>query len=97
MPVSANTTRSSQAEAGLLTNVISREEMVPQARLERALLSEQDFESSASTNSTTGAQLASDISVEAVVPLTERRPPCKRKNKAYFFSSLANVFAVTLP
>jgi hypothetical protein len=28
---------------------------VPQARLERALLSEQDFESSASTNSTTGA------------------------------------------
>jgi site-specific DNA recombinase len=32
-------------------------EMVPQAGLEPALLSEQDFESSASTNSTTGAQL----------------------------------------
>jgi hypothetical protein len=31
--------------------------MVPQAGLEPALLSEQDFESSASTNSTTGAQL----------------------------------------
>ena len=29
--------------------------MVPQAGLEPALLSEQDFESSASTNSTTGA------------------------------------------
>lgn len=29
--------------------------MVPQARLERALLSEQDFESSASTSSATGA------------------------------------------
>ena len=30
--------------------------MVPQAGLEPALLSEQDFESSASTNSTTGAR-----------------------------------------
>ena len=32
--------------------------LVPQAGLEPALLSEQDFESSASTNSTTGAQHA---------------------------------------
>jgi hypothetical protein len=31
--------------------------LVPQAGLEPALLSEQDFESSASTNSTTGARL----------------------------------------
>ena len=33
--------------------------MVPLARLERALLAELDFESSASTNSTTGALAAS--------------------------------------
>jgi site-specific DNA recombinase len=39
-------------------------EMVPQAGLEPALLSEQDFESSASTNSTTGAQLSGEYPVK---------------------------------
>ena len=41
----------------LATYSLKRIVMVPQAGLEPALLSEQDFESSASTNSTTGASL----------------------------------------
>jgi hypothetical protein len=60
--------------------------MVPQAGLEPALLSEQDFESSASTNSTTGA--TGDASSGATPPMQAHR---------YFFNSFASVLAVALP
>jgi hypothetical protein len=44
-----------EPKPGSLANFRAQKRMVPQAGLEPALLSEQDFESSASTNSTTGA------------------------------------------
>jgi site-specific DNA recombinase len=70
---------------GLEESDDSDSEMVPLARLERAHLSILDFESSASTNSTTGA--------------CEREPLAKlsRPRKPHFFNSRASVFCVALP
>ena len=50
--------------------------MVPLARLERALLAELDFESSASTNSTTGACLLREAALsDGCAPLQAYNSP----------------------
>lgn len=52
---------------------------MPLARLERALLAELDFESSASTNSTTGADFdAADGHLQNRAPVSEDLPGLQR-------------------
>ena len=66
--------------------------MVPLAGIEPALLAELDFESSASTNFTTGACHGRIARKRGAPPRAKRR-----RLPSYFFNSFASVLAVALP